>query len=119
MSIAITSHSTLTARPLTACTRIHRRAAIAAFAKTSCQKPAGMLKWSSEDGANWNAIPNAISTWPECQIRRWPSSLSSTWRMWTTMIATNTSVQITASQSGRMLVVPCAALIDMPPIDVV
>ncbi len=35
------------------------------------------------------------------------------------MIATNTSVQITASQSGRMLVVPCAALIDMPPIDVV
>ncbi len=39
--------------------------------------------------------------------------------MWMTMIAMNTSVQITASHSGRMLVVPCApALIDIPPTDV-
>src|ERR1700677_1738513 len=36
-----------------------------------------------------------------------------------TMIAMNTSVQITASQLGRMFVAPCAAeLIDMPAIDV-
>jgi hypothetical protein len=32
------------------------------------------------------------------------------------MIAMNTSVQITASHEGRMLV-PWAALIDMPPIE--
>ena len=52
-------------------------------------------------------------------MRRWPSSLSSTCRVWITMIATNTSVQITASQSGRIFVAPCApALIDIPPTDI-
>ena len=62
MSIAITSHSTLTARPLSAWTSIQARAAIAPFANASCQKPLGMPKWSIEAGANMNAMPNAIST---------------------------------------------------------
>ena len=43
--------------------------AIVPLANASCQKPLGMSKWSIEAGANMKAIPKAISTWPECQIR--------------------------------------------------
>src|ERR1700689_2617128 len=114
-SNAINRHSGFVPRPANACTSIHSTIAIAPLANAIDQNPVGMLKWSIEGGANMNAIPIAIATWPVCHQRRCPS-LWRTCRAWLAMITKNTSVQITASQFGRMFVVLPPTLIETPPI---